>query len=119
MCFGCFADMFWICVLHRLEDYASRLMFSLFVLAYVGLRSLLVRMYFVFHFVVSKIVRLVKMFDVWHSIGLMHGSHGQLGLYVYFASALVSPIFHTLIVCDFCKTAFGILGLLAITAPNY
>ena len=43
----------------------------------------------------------------------------KLGLYVYFASALVSPIFHTLIVCDFCKTAFGNLGLLAITAPNY
>ena len=40
-------------------------------------------------------------------------------VYIYVASALVSPIFYTLIVCDSCKSAFGNLGLLAITAPNY
>ena len=32
---------------------------------------------------------------------------------------MLAPYIYTLIVCEFCKMAFGNLGLLAITAPNY
>ena len=118
MYFGRIADMFWISVLYCLQDYASRLMFLLFwhMSAWEAFWSRCILYLISLLYLSCKTCK-----DAWCT--LFHWTYARLSwtiqFYIYFAFALVSPIFHTLIVCDFCKSAFGNLGLLAITAPNY